>query len=66
MTNKSIFHISKMDCSSEEQLIKMKLNSLDNIRYLEFDIPNRKLTIYHNGQVEQILGALESLNLNTK
>ena len=55
-----------MDCSSEEQLIKMKLNSLDNIRYLEFDIPNRKLTIYHNGQVEQILGALESLNLNTK
>lgn len=66
MTNKSIFHISKMDCSSEEQLIKMKLNSLDTIKSLEFDIPNRKLTIYHNGQVEQILGALESLNLNTK
>ncbi|MFN4299897.1 MAG: cation transporter [Thermaurantimonas sp.] len=66
MTTKSIFHISKMDCSSEEQLIKMKLESLDNIKSLEFDIANRKLTVYHNGQVESILALLESLNLNTK
>jgi Co/Zn/Cd efflux system component len=66
MTNKSIFHIAKMDCSSEEQLIKMKLDSLDGIESLEFNIPNRKLTAYYNGQVEPILNALESLNLNTK
>lgn len=66
MTNKSIFQISKMDCSSEEQLIKMKLESLGNIKSLEFDIANRKLTAYHNGQVEPILASLESLNLNTK
>lgn len=66
MINKSIFHISKMDCSSEEQLIKMKLESLDGIKTLEFDIPNRKLIAYHNGNVEPILTTLESLNLNTK
>lgn len=66
MTNKSIFHISKMDCLSEEQLIKMKLDSLNEIKSLGFYIPNRQLTAYHTGQVQPILAALESLNLNTK
>ena len=66
MVNKSKFHISKMDCSSEEQLIRMKLELIEDIRYLEFDIPSRELIAYHNGQVQPILTALKSLNLNTK
>ena len=44
----------------------MKLESLDEIKYLEFNLPNRKLTAYHNGEVGPILYALENLNLNTK
>ena len=44
---KTIFNITKMDCPSEEQLIRMKLQKFDEIKSLEFDIQNRKLTVHH-------------------
>src|SRR5690606_12039800 len=64
--NKTIFNITQMDCPSEEQLIRMKLQHLDVVKSLEFDIPNRKLIVYHIENPEPILSALETLNLNTK
>lgn len=64
--NKTIFNISKMDCPSEEQLIRMKLQSYDDIKSLDFDIPNRKLMVYHNENPEPIFLALGTLNLDTK
>lgn len=54
-----------MDCPSEEQLIRMKLQNFDTIKLLEFDIPNRKLNVYHSENPEPIKSALETLNLNT-
>ena len=63
--NKTIFNITKMDCPSEEQLIRMKLQNFDTVKSLEFDIPNRKLNVYHSGNPEPIFSALETLNLNT-
>lgn len=54
-----------MDCPSEEQLIRMKLQNFDSVELLEFDIPNRKLSVYHNGNPEPVFSALETLNLNT-
>ncbi len=63
---KSIFKISQMDCPSEENLIRMKLNDINGIKKLEFDIPNRFLTVYHNDQTNQINNAIESLNLGGK
>src|SRR5690554_7623788 len=63
--NKTIFNITKMDCPSEEQLIRMKLQNFDTVKSLEFDIPNRKLNVYHSGNPEPIFSALEALNLNT-
>lgn len=63
--NKTIFNITKMDCPSEEQLIRMKLQDFDTVKSLEFDIPNRKLNVYHSGTPEPIFSALETLNLNT-
>jgi Co/Zn/Cd efflux system component len=60
---KSIFEIIKMDCPSEENLIKMKLEGISGIENLEFDIPNRKLTIFHRGQVWQIEKSILELNL---
>lgn len=65
MINKTEFKIAKMDCPSEEQLIRMKLQEFDTIKLLEFDIPNRSLNVYHNADAETLLKALESLNLNT-
>src|SRR5690606_2719882 len=63
--NRTIFNITKMDCPSEEQLIRMKLQNFDTVKSLEFDIPSRKLNVYHKGNPEPILSALETLNLNT-
>jgi Co/Zn/Cd efflux system component len=63
--NKSLFHISQMDCPTEEQLIRMKLRQFDEIQSLEFDIPERKLTVLHKGSAEQIFSALETLHLRT-
>ncbi len=60
---KSHYHISKMDCPSEESLIRMKLDIVDGIRQLEFDIENRKLSVIHLGGNEEITKQLESLNL---
>jgi Co/Zn/Cd efflux system component len=60
---KTIFEITKMDCPSEENLIRMKLDGISSIANLDFDIPNRKLTIFHNGRIDQIEKSLIELNL---
>lgn len=60
---KTIFEITKMDCPSEENLIRMKLDGILSIKNLDFDIPNRKLTIFHNGQIDEIEKLILELNL---
>jgi len=52
-----------MDCPSEENLIRMKLADNPNIESLDFDIPNRKLTVFHSGQINQIEQSILDLNL---
>lgn len=64
--NKTIFKITKMDCPSEENLIRMKLDGISNIVNLDFDIPNRKLTVFHSGETDQIEKAVIELNLDGK
>lgn len=61
--NKSTFTISQMDCPSEENLIRMKLSQFASIRHLDFDIPNRKLDIFHEDDISPINKALTDLNL---
>ena len=63
---KSIYIISKMDCPSEENLIRMKLDGISSIKNLDFDIPNRKLTVYHDGQTDTIEQSVIALNLGGK
>ncbi len=55
-----------MDCPSEERMIRMKLEGLTNIESLEFDLPGRKLEVYHTDSYDNILAALDSLDLDTK
>lgn len=64
--NNSVFEISKMDCPSEENLIRMKLDEISSIKNLEFDIPNRKLTVFHEGEIQSIEYALDGLKLGSK
>ncbi|MBU2554828.1 MAG: cation diffusion facilitator family transporter [Bacteroidetes bacterium] len=63
---KSTFYISKMDCPSEESLIRMKLEGLSAIKGLVFDIENRKLTVFHSEENEEIEQHLKELNLGTE
>ena len=52
-----------MDCPSEETLIRANLDGITGIANLDFDIPNRQLTVFHNGQIEQIEKSILELNL---
>lgn len=63
---KTTFEISKMDCPSEENLIRMKLDAIAEIKNLDFDISNRKLTIFHIGQIDKIETSIAELNLGEK
>lgn len=63
--NKSVFRITKMDCPSEEQLIRMKLAGESVIEQLQFDIPNRQLTVFHTGTIAPVATKLDELHLDT-
>lgn len=63
---KSTFKISKMDCPSEEQIIRIKLEQHPEVESLDFDIPNRKLAVYHRGGYESISASLDGLMLDSR
>jgi Co/Zn/Cd efflux system component len=52
-----------MDCSAEEQLLRLELESSPQVEHLEFDLPQRKLTVYHLGAAEAIQQAIHELEL---
>ncbi len=47
-------------------LIRMKLDGISGIVNLDFDIPNRKLTVFHSGESDQIEKSVIELNLGGK
>lgn len=55
-----------MDCPSEENLIRMKLDNHDTIVKLNFSIEDRKLIVYHEENDQEILNSLDSLALDTE
>jgi Co/Zn/Cd efflux system component len=61
---KTTFVIHKMDCASEEQLIRLKLEDFKNISSLNFDIPNRRLDVYHSGDYAPIFSEIKGLQLD--
>lgn len=63
---KTIFEIPKMDCPSEENLIRMKLSEVSSIVKLDFDLPNRKLKVFHDAGIEEIERLILELNLGAR
>ena len=55
-----------MDCPSEENMIRMKLDGLSEIKQLEFDIENRKLTVFHSKENPEIESRLAELDLGSE
>lgn len=66
MSEKSIFEIKKMDCASEENIVRMKLSDIDGIHSLNFDLTDRKLEILHTGNLDKITRSIEQLNFDSK
>lgn len=63
---KSVFSVPKLDCPCEENLIRMKLDSLDSIVSLDFDLPGRTLSVTHTGDVRPVEIRLETLGLGVQ
>jgi len=63
--HRTTFKISKMDCPSEEQMIRMKLDGITEIKSMEFDLGGRLLHIIHSGDYDRIFQILDSLKFDT-
>jgi len=59
----SQFSIPKMDCPSEERMIRIALDDLGSGIALEFDTPHRKLKVFYDNNLETIQSRIESLGL---
>lgn len=59
---KTTFSIPKMDCPSEERIIRLKLEDHTEIQQLDFNIPGRELTVIHLGDADNLLNELIPLN----
>ena len=64
--DKTLFKVPKMDCSSEENLIRMKLEDIASIRSMNFDLSKREVTIYHDGETSEIETSIKELNLGAE
>ncbi len=57
----SHYTIPKMDCSAEEQMVRMVLGDVDGLKGLIFNLPQRKLQVLHDQDNKIITSKLESL-----
>jgi copper chaperone CopZ len=63
---RSTFHIADMDCPSEENLIRLRLDGVPGVLRLSFDLDERTLEVLHEGPSEEIAGPLETLGLGSR
>lgn len=62
---RTVFLIPKMDCASEEHLVRLALEGA-RVRRLEFDLARRQLTAFHDGASEDLLERLAPLNFGVR
>lgn len=61
---KTLYSISKMDCPSEEAMIRMKFDGDPSVRKIEFDLIARQAAFYHTISADEITAKLTPLNLD--
>lgn len=59
----TVFDIPKMDCPSEERLIRLALEQAEGVHRLDFDLRDRQLTVLHDVDQERLLERLSPLGL---
>lgn len=65
MTYRTTFTVKRMDCPSEEQMIRMALGDMPTIRSLRCNIPERTVEVWHSEGHDGILARLDTLGLDT-
>ena len=63
---KSTFYIPKMDCTAEENLIRLQLEEVPAVVQLQFDLNQRELVVFHEGSISMIEQLLDDLRLGSK
>lgn len=63
---RSVYQAPGMDCPSEERLIRLALDGLESVVALDFDLAERRLTIWHRGEAEAVTGRLAPLGLGAR
>ena len=66
MGYRSKFSVPKMDCPSEERMIRMALDKVEGVRSLSFDLPNRTLVAVHGIPAQDLLQRLQPLGLGAE
>jgi Cd2+/Zn2+-exporting ATPase len=63
----AVFFIQKMDCPTEEKLIRARLSNMDGIAAMQFNLIQRELTVQHRlPSVEPIVKTLAALDMLPK
>ena len=55
-----------MDCASEERLVRLALDDVPGVRALRFDLPERRLAVWHVGTADAVAARLEPLGLGAR
>lgn len=59
----TVFAVPKMDCPSEERMIRTALDGLPGVRGLECDLGGRRVRVVHHGEATEIEARLAPLGL---
>ncbi len=62
-TSQTVFDVRRMDCPSEERMIRMAFEDNPNVKKLTFDLTSRQVSIIHDGDPASLLSVLVPLNL---
>ncbi|MBD2860306.1 cation transporter [Spongiibacter sp. KMU-158] len=62
----SMFEVPLMDCPSEENLIRTAFASFGEAVAFEFDIPNRKVNVYHADSSDLVETTMKSVGLGAR
>ncbi len=64
LSNTVVLQIEKMDCPTEESLIRQKLEGMEGVESLDFNLMQRKLTVRHHLPApESIIAAVAALGM---
>ena len=60
---RSAWRVGELDCPSEEALVRQRLAEVSDVRWVRVVIPDRLVVVAHDGPVDEVDAALDSLSL---